>query len=66
MQIGDHPLTAEAIARQVHIIKGKTKAEVAAERGCEESDILSDQYDAVVLHGETLLTMDEDEWAEVI
>jgi magnesium-transporting ATPase (P-type) len=63
--IGDHPLTAEAIARQVHIVKGKTKVEVAAERGCDESDIQPDEYDAVVLHGETLLTMDEDEWAEV-
>jgi sodium/potassium-transporting ATPase subunit alpha len=63
--IGDHPLTAEAIARQVHIIKGKTKVEVAAERGCDESDIQPDEYDAVVLHGETLLTMDEDQWAEV-
>eukprot|EP00953_Heterococcus_sp_UTEX-ZZ885_P011750 6800-Heterococcus_DN1.PRE.1 len=63
---GDHPLTAEAIARQVHIIKGKTKVEVAAERGCDESDIQPDEYDAVVLHGETLLTMDEDEWAEAL
>jgi UDP-2,3-diacylglucosamine pyrophosphatase LpxH len=49
----------------VHIIRGKTKSEIAAERGCDECDVQYDEYDAVVLHGETLLTMDEDEWAEV-
>jgi hypothetical protein len=44
---------------------GKTKAQVAKERNIEESQVTADMYDAVVLHGETLLTMSEDEWSEV-
>jgi hypothetical protein len=49
----------------VHIIKGKTRAQVSRELTIDESAVTADMYDAVVLHGETLLTMSEDEWDEV-
>jgi hypothetical protein len=50
----------------VHIIKGKTRAQVARELSIDESAVTADMYDAVVLHGEALLTMSEDAWDEVI
>mmetsp|Transcript_7445 Transcript_7445/g.11126 ORF Transcript_7445/g.11126 Transcript_7445/m.11126 type:complete len:1130 (+) Transcript_7445:49-3438(+) len=66
MITGDHPLTAEAIAREIHIIKGKTKNDVAKELKIPIEQVKPDQYDAVVLHGETLAVMSEDEWAEAL
>jgi P-type E1-E2 ATPase len=39
MVTGDHPLTAEAIARKVGIVTYATRREVAGERGCDEADV---------------------------
>ncbi|KAG5185752.1 hypothetical protein JKP88DRAFT_354106 [Tribonema minus] len=64
MITGDHPLTAEAIAREVHIIRGRTKASAALDLGMPLDHVQPEHYDAVVLHGETLAAMSEDEWAE--
>jgi hypothetical protein len=33
--------------------------------GVPEDEVAADQYDAVVLHGETLTVMNEEQWAEV-
>eukprot|EP00611_Tribonema_gayanum_P004790 TRINITY_DN13_c0_g1_i10.p1 TRINITY_DN13_c0_g1~~TRINITY_DN13_c0_g1_i10.p1 ORF type:complete len:662 (+),score=251.51 TRINITY_DN13_c0_g1_i10:2550-4535(+) len=66
MITGDHPLTAEAIAREVHIVRGKTRGQAAEELGLAEKDVPADKYDAVVLHGEILTGMDEDQWAQVL
>jgi hypothetical protein len=46
-------------------LTGKTKVQVAKELSIDESQVTADMYDAVVLHGETLLSMSEDEWSEV-
>lgn len=70
MVTGDHPLTAEAIARKVNIIAGKTRREVAVERGVDEDDIHLEDPDveAVVLSGseirETLT--DDAAWDRVL
>jgi magnesium-transporting ATPase (P-type) len=64
MITGDHPLTAESIAREVHIIRGRTKGQAAKEMGIPEEEVRADLYDAVVLHGEALSVMNEDQWAE--
>jgi hypothetical protein len=45
--------------------RGRTKAQTAKEMGVPEDEVAADQYDAVVLHGETLTVMNEEQWAEV-
>ncbi len=39
MVTGDHPITAEAIARKVGIVTLKTRREVAAEMGVPETQV---------------------------
>jgi len=62
MVTGDHPDTAEAIAKQVHIIRGKTRKDIARERGCPVTDIdpRDKIIDAVVITGAELLQMDDE------
>lgn len=59
MVTGDHPDTAEAIAKQVNIITGKTRKMLAHERGCsiEEVQEFDEAIDAVVITGAMLKTL---------
>ncbi|MEW5296914.1 MAG: hypothetical protein WDW36_000160 [Sanguina aurantia] len=69
MVTGDHPLTAEAIARKVGIITLQTPREVAAGDGLPEADIsLSDpRVGAVVVTGARLRELTTvAEWDEVL
>ena len=62
---GDHPLTAEAISRQVGIIKALTAREVAASVGVSEDsiDALRDaRVGAIILPGAALDDMCDAEW----
>ena len=68
MVTGDHPLTAEAIARKCNIITTPTRREVAAEYGVEEDQVALDDpnVQALVITGgmvDTIIT-DED-WDKV-
>ncbi|EER02970.1 na+/k+ ATPase alpha subunit, putative, partial [Perkinsus marinus ATCC 50983] len=61
MVTGDQPATAKAIAKQVGIIKSKTADEIAAERNCDIKDVPLEDVNAVVIHGDQLKGMtDED------
>lgn len=63
MVTGDHPETAEAIAKNVNIIKGKTRRDVANARGIDISQVDNDddEVKAVVITGTELLDMSDEE-----
>jgi len=64
MVTGDHALTAEAIARQIHIITLKTRADVAHERNVTIGDVDARDPEilAVVVTGSEMNTYTEDTW----
>jgi sodium/potassium-transporting ATPase subunit alpha len=68
MVTGDHPDTAEAIAKNVHIIQGNTKAMLAKVRGVPEDQV--DQEDpeisAYVCTGTMLESMSDEELDHVL
>eukprot|EP00475_Leptophrys_vorax_P007358 TRINITY_DN1465_c0_g1_i1.p1 TRINITY_DN1465_c0_g1~~TRINITY_DN1465_c0_g1_i1.p1 ORF type:complete len:1157 (-),score=365.21 TRINITY_DN1465_c0_g1_i1:275-3745(-) len=66
MVTGDHPLTAKSIARQVGLITMETRDEVAAQMGIKESEVDPRLYDAVVITGEELESMTNDQWNTVL
>ncbi|CAM9225987.1 unnamed protein product [Discosporangium mesarthrocarpum] len=66
MVTGDHPLTAEAIAREVGIIRGETKANVAKRMDVAESMLKREDYQAAVLHAEDIDALDAAGWADVL
>eukprot|EP00834_Sanchytrium_tribonematis_P004712 NODE_247_length_11822_cov_1.182718.p1 type:complete len:1106 gc:universal NODE_247_length_11822_cov_1.182718:11115-7798(-) len=66
MVTGDHPLTAEAIARQVGLLIGETREQVAERLNRPEDTIGEDEYRAVVVHGEKLESFSNREWDRIL
>ena len=54
IRLGDHPKTAEAIARKINLIIGDTKEVLAAKTGRPVEEIYEDEVDAVVIHGDDI------------
>lgn len=51
---GDHPKTAEAIARKINLILGDTRETLSAKTGRPLEEIYEDEVDAVVVHGDDI------------
>jgi sodium/potassium-transporting ATPase subunit alpha len=76
MVTGDHPLTAEAISRQIGLITKPTRLTLSRERGVPESEIAKDdpEIGAVVIKGveisgselENIPPMTEEDWTRVV
>lgn len=54
MVTGDHPKTAEAIARKINLILGETKETLSKKTGRPVDEIYEDEVDAVVIHGDDI------------
>lgn len=66
MVTGDHPITAKAIAKSVGIISTETREEVAEKRKVDIKKITPSEAGAVVISGEELKHMNEQELLEVL
>ncbi|KAJ1961365.1 hypothetical protein GGI12_003293, partial [Dipsacomyces acuminosporus] len=62
MVTGDHPLTAEAIGRKINLVLGETREGVAKRTGRPIEEIGEDEYDAIVIHGERIAEMTDEDW----
>lgn len=51
---GDHPKTAEAIARKINLILGDTRESLAAKTDRSPPEVYEDEFTAVVVHGDDI------------
>ncbi|KAF9427269.1 hypothetical protein BGZ94_005220 [Podila epigama] len=65
MVTGDHPLTAEAIGRKINLMLSDTKEMVAKHRGCAVEEVEEDEYNAIVIHGEQIDSLAEQDWDNI-
>eukprot|EP00842_Homolaphlyctis_polyrhiza_P006751 jgi/Hompol1/7077/HPOL_005190-RA len=62
MVTGDHPLTAEAIARKINLVLGDTKESLARRTQRAISDIADWEASAIVVHGDNIPKLTADDW----
>jgi len=65
MVTGDHPKTAEAIARKINLILGDTKETLSAKTGRPIEEIYEDEVDAVVVHGDDIDGLQGWQWDQI-
>jgi sodium/potassium-transporting ATPase subunit alpha len=65
MVTGDHPLTAEAIGRKINLMLQDTKATMAAKRGWEIEKVPESEVHAIVIHGEEIDTLTDEQWDNI-
>ena len=54
MILGDHPKTAEAIARKINLIIGDTRDSLAKKTDRAPDEVYEDEFKAVVVHGDDI------------
>ncbi|KAH9977106.1 aminophospholipid-transporting P-type ATPase [Lactifluus volemus] len=62
MVTGDHPKTAEAIARKINLMIGDTKESLSAKTGRSVREIYEDEVSAVVIHGDDIDSLEGWQW----
>ncbi|KAJ7067761.1 aminophospholipid-transporting P-type ATPase [Mycena belliarum] len=65
MVTGDHPKTAEAIARKINLIIGDTRETLAARTGRLMEEIYEDEVNAVVIHGDDIDDLQGWQWDQI-
>jgi hypothetical protein len=60
--VGDHPKTAEAIARKINLMIGDTKESLSAKTGRSVREIYEDEVSAVVIHGDDIDSLEGWQW----
>ncbi|KAI9345029.1 hypothetical protein BDR26DRAFT_818675 [Obelidium mucronatum] len=65
MVTGDHPLTAEAIGRKINMMLTDTKPMIAKKRGISEAEVPESDVNAIVIHGDTIDGLNEDQWTTI-
>jgi sodium/potassium-transporting ATPase subunit alpha len=65
MVTGDHPLTAEAIARKINLMLSDTKAMVAKRIGQPIEEIGERDFNAIVVHGEEIDGLTDAQWDNI-
>ncbi|KAJ6563580.1 P-type IIC ATPase [Mycena vulgaris] len=65
MVTGDHPKTAEAIARKINLIIGDTRETLAARTGRPVEEIYEDKINAGVIHGDEIDDLQDWQWDQI-
>ncbi|KAJ6546853.1 aminophospholipid-transporting P-type ATPase [Mycena capillaripes] len=65
MVTGDHPKTAEAIARKINLIIGDTRETLAARTGRAVDEVYEDEVNAVVIHGDDIDDLQGWQWDQI-
>ncbi|KAJ7778681.1 aminophospholipid-transporting P-type ATPase [Mycena maculata] len=65
MVTGDHPKTAEAIARKINLIIGDTRETLAARTGRSVDEVYEDEVTAVVIHGDEIDDLQGWQWDQI-
>ncbi|KAG7086440.1 hypothetical protein E1B28_002394 [Marasmius oreades] len=65
MVTGDHPKTAEAIARKINLIIGDTRETLAAKTGRPVEEIYDDEVHAIVVHGDDIDHLQGWQWDQI-
>ncbi|TFK45629.1 aminophospholipid-transporting P-type ATPase [Heliocybe sulcata] len=65
MVTGDHPKTAEAIARKINLILGDTRESLSTKTGRPIEEIYEDEVSAVVVHGDDIDSLQGWQWDQI-
>ncbi|GBB88727.1 hypothetical protein RclHR1_01530015 [Rhizophagus clarus] len=65
MVTGDHPLTAESIARKINLMVSDTKPLIAKKTGRPIESIHENEYNAIVIHGEEIDSLSDNDWDNI-